>query len=89
MADPPRFAFRIDASDGPTVTKVVVGGPAERAGVRAGDIIEAVDGHEVYSMDDVMALVRHERPGEPLELEVLRGSTKIRLKAILSGVVIK
>jgi putative serine protease PepD len=79
----------IDASDGPTVSKVVMGGPAERAGVRAGDILEEVDGHEVYSMDDVMALVRHDRPGEPLELEVLRGTDRVRLKVILSGVGVK
>ena len=78
-----------DASDGPTITKVFPGGPADRAGVRAGDIVEAVDGHEAYSMDDVMALVRHDRPGEPLELELLRGSNTIHLSATLTAIVVK
>jgi len=79
----------IDASDGPTVTKVFPGGPAEQAGVRAGDIVEEVEGHEVYSMDDVMALVRHDQPGEPLELELLRGSSTIHVRATLAGIVVK
>ncbi len=79
----------IDASDGPTVTQVFAEGPADRAGVQAGDIVEAVDGHEVYSMGDVMALVRHDRPGQPLELELLRGSATIHLEAMLAGVAVK
>ena len=65
----------VDASDGPTVTQVIADGPAARAGVRVGDVSNRVDGHEVYSMDDVMALVRHDPPGQPVELEVRRGST--------------
>ena len=57
----------INASSGPTVSGVVAGGPAARAGVHVGDVIDSVDNHEVYSMDDVMALVRHDRPGQPVD----------------------
>ena len=32
-------------------------------------------------MDDVMALVRHDRPGEPVDVEVQRGSRTIRVTA--------
>ena len=59
---------------GPTVTGVVAGRPAARAGVHVGDIVESVDKHEVDSMEEVMALVRHDSPGQPIVVEVRRGS---------------
>ena len=78
----------INASAGPTVTKVLAGGPAALAGVRVGDIVEAVDRHEVYSMDDVMAVVRHNLPGKIVEVELQRGSDTVKIKAKLTGMVV-
>ncbi len=69
----------IDAAAGPTVTAVIAGGPAAHAGVRVGDVIESVDSHAVYSMDDVMAVVRHDRPGQSVDLVLERGATMVRL----------
>ena len=76
-----------DGPGGPTVTGVVRGGPAAHAGIHVGDVIDAVGGHEVYSMDDVMALVRHDRPGDSVPVEVERGSRSIRVTTRLAGMV--
>ena len=56
----------IDAAAGPTITGLVAEGPAAKAGVRLGDVVESVDKHDVDSMEDVMALVRHDSPGQPI-----------------------
>ncbi len=74
----------IDAPAGPTVTGVVAGGPAERAGVQVGDIVMGVDKHEVDSMEDVMALVRHDEPGEPILVRLRRGSRLLTVNATLA-----
>ena len=73
----------IDAPAGPTVTGVVVGGPADRAGIRVGDIVERVDKHEVDSMEDVMALVRHDAPGQPIVVELRRGTQRLSVDVTL------
>src|SRR5258707_6031675 len=64
----------IDAAAGPTVTALVADGPAQRAGVQAGDVVESVDEHEVDSIEEVMAVVRHDEPCQPVVVKLRRGS---------------
>jgi len=75
----------IDASEGPTVSAVIAGGPAARAGIRVGDVIDSVDGHEVYSMDDVMAVVRHDRPGQSVVVVLERSATIMQVHVTLTS----
>ena len=77
----------VDGTSGPTVKSIVAGGPAARAGVRVGDVIDAVDGHEVFSMDDVMAIVRHDAPGQRVELELERGTAAVETHATLAAMI--
>ena len=77
----------INASDGPTVSGIVAGGPAARAGVHVGDVIDSVDNHEVYSMDDVMAFVRHDRPGQPVDLTLERGTRSMKVRVTLTSMI--
>ncbi|MDX3643493.1 trypsin-like peptidase domain-containing protein [Streptomyces sp. MB09-02B] len=55
--------------DGSGVTS---GGPADRAGMRSGDVITEVDGQRVHSGDELIVKVRAHRPGDRLELTLLR-----------------
>jgi len=77
----------INAPDGPTVTSMVSDGPAEIAGVRVGDVVESVDRREVYTMSQLMALVRHDRPGQTVELALRRGAAKLKMLATLTSMV--
>jgi len=74
----------IDAPAGPTVTGVVAGGPAQLAGVRVGDVLESVDKHQVDSIEDVMAVVRHDEPGQEIIVELRRQSRTIAVQATLA-----
>jgi serine protease Do len=47
-------------------------GPAERAGLRAGDVIVSADGVRLFSQDDLDDLLRVSEPGQSLALQVLR-----------------
>jgi S1-C subfamily serine protease len=75
----------IDATAGPTVTALVADGPAARAGMQIGDIVERVDKHEVDSMEDVMAVVRHDKPGQTIVIELRRGSRQLAMTATLGS----
>ncbi|WP_309050226.1 S41 family peptidase [Streptomyces sp.] len=64
--------------DGVRVTRVQSGGPAARAGLRAGDRLVSVDGRPVtgLSVSEVVALLRGDGvPGTPVVLRVERGRT--------------
>ncbi|MGW0840766.1 trypsin-like peptidase domain-containing protein [Streptomyces sp. NPDC002787] len=51
---------------------VTEGGPADRAGIRSGDVVTEVDGQRVHSGDELIVKVRAHRPGDRLELTLQR-----------------
>jgi S1-C subfamily serine protease len=72
----PDTTLDYDPGDGmPVITSVRSDGAAERAGLQAGDDIEAIDGHAVRSVADLRAAVLAAQDDAPLALRVLRGDT--------------
>ena len=57
----------------PVVTSVRSNGEAERAGIRAGDEIESVDGHPVRDVAALQATVQSDHNRGPLALHIRRG----------------
>lgn len=72
----------IDGIRGAVVAEVV-GGAAERAGVRAGDVIVAVEGSDVAGVAELQRAVRGAGPGAALELTVVREGALHRVTARL------
>jgi len=75
----------VDAPEGPMVTAVLAGGPAARAGIRVGDVVMSVDKHRVDSIEDVMAIVRHDAPGQAVVVTIRRGSTEVAMQLTLAS----
>jgi putative serine protease PepD len=69
---------------GAVVAAVTAGGPAASAGIRAGDVITAIDGRSVGDPDDVADIVADSRPGDEVEVEVLRGGDRQTLTVELT-----
>jgi regulator of sigma E protease len=60
----------------PVIGEVVPGGAAERAGLRAGDVITAIDGQRIDSWRQVVTTVRS-NPGVALAMELRRDGAPI------------
>jgi putative serine protease PepD len=60
------------APRGAAIQAVLPGGPAEREGLRAGDIIVGIGGQDVDEPEDVSDAVSAHRPGDEIEVEVMR-----------------
>jgi S1-C subfamily serine protease len=58
---------------GVTLRKIEPGGPAAKAGLKAGDVVTAIDGKKILNFDGLSAAVSQARPGESLSLTVRRG----------------
>ena len=58
------------------VNSVVKDGAAERAGLRAGDVIVKIGDYAVSSMSDITALKKHFRAGDTAAVEFYRDGTK-------------
>ncbi len=71
---------------GAVVTSVVAGGPAEKAGVRAGDIILTVNGDAISGECDFRRMVTRLSPGSRITLGVLRGSETLSIEVVLASI---
>lgn len=67
---------------GPAVT---TGGPGDRAGLEGGDVITAVDGRRVHSGEELIVRIRAHRPGDRLELSLLRGGGERTISLVLGS----
>ncbi|MEH0418718.1 S1C family serine protease [Streptomyces sp. B21-083] len=67
---------------GPAVT---TGGPGDRAGLAAGDVITGVDGRRVHSGEELIVRIRAHRPGDRLKLSLVRGGSERTISLVLGS----
>jgi serine protease Do len=72
----PAIARVYGVQSGITVSSVVAGSPADRAGVKVGDTIFAVDGKPVKNGDELVANIAGRKPGEKINLGYFRNGKK-------------
>jgi len=70
---------------GAVVGDLTEGGPAEQAGLRAGDVIVAVGGTAVRTPDDVAAAIQDRHPGETVAISVQRGGSRTTIDVRLAA----
>jgi S1-C subfamily serine protease len=74
--------YNLPVESGILVVSIDERSPAERAGLREGDVIVAFDGQRVAGIDDLHRLLTEERVGASAPLEVIRRTDKLTLKIV-------
>jgi serine protease Do len=72
----PAIARVYGVQSGITVSSVVAGSPAERAGLKVGDTIFSVDGKQVKNGDELVGDIASRKPGEKITLGYFRNGKK-------------
>ena len=69
---------------GAVVVSVTAGSPADDAGIREDDVIVAIGGDEITEAGDVAEAIRRHRPGDEIEVVVLRDDERVTVRATLA-----
>jgi S1-C subfamily serine protease len=76
---PPRMATRLGADAGLEVVEIVDGGPAAAAGLRAEDIIVAVDDSPIRGVEDLQRLLTNDTIDTAMRVSVVRGGDVVEI----------
>ncbi len=66
--------YGLGTDTGAFVSRIAQNGPAAKAGLKAGDVITAVDGKELTTADDVIKAIRSRSIGDTIQVKFYRGS---------------
>ncbi len=79
---PPRLARELGRKSGVEIAQVVEGGPADRAGMRAEDLIVELEGTPIEGMDDLQRVVVGEVIGRAVRAKIVRGGRERELELV-------
>jgi hypothetical protein len=78
-----RAHFGVPRDAGIMVNGVTPDGPADKAGVKVGDVITRIDGEEVTSFSSLARKIRKKSEGDVVELEIYRDKRPLTLTATI------
>jgi len=73
-------SFKLSNPKGALIAGVIPGSPAEKGGVRRGDVLVAVEGKPVADASVMLNLIAALEPGKPASLTVIRNQTEVQLQ---------
>jgi len=79
-------AFNLKAGQGAVVAQVMDGSPAARAGVRAGDIVLAVNDRPVHSANELRNAIGMLPRGATVQLDLLRDGRPLKLSVKIEAI---
>ncbi len=77
-------ALKLTEQSGALVGDVIPGGPAQKAGIKRGDIIQQINGQKVRDVSELLNLVALLKPGARVHVEVLRDGEIRKHEAVIS-----
>ncbi|WP_343732349.1 DegQ family serine endoprotease [Duganella sp.] len=78
-------SFNLETPEGALISNVERGGPADKAGLKAGDVIRALNGQKIISSADLPSMVGLSTPGDKITLDVWRQGKPVQITATLGN----
>ena len=74
-----------EAGGGVRITSIRGGGPAQKAGLQAQDLVVGAAGKPIQLLRELTALLSGMNPGDKVPLEVVRGTRRMRIEVALGA----
>lgn len=66
------------------ITQLMPESPAQKAGLKIGDVLKTVDDSEITKVEDLLAVLREKKIGEKIRLTAMRGKDEISVETKLT-----
>ncbi|HTD02935.1 Do family serine endopeptidase [Undibacterium sp.] len=76
-------SFGIPQKSGAIIAGVIRGGPADKAGIKPGDILVSIDGQEVADTTAMLNLIAQLQPNQKAKITVLRNGKETALNVLI------
>jgi serine protease DegQ len=76
-------SFKLKSTTGSLIAGIIKGSPAERAGLRAGDILLEINGHRVLDSGTMLSLISELRPNKQALLQISRNQKQINIPVMI------
>jgi serine protease Do len=81
------LGVRLEAAEGGAkVSEVNKASPAEKAGLKVGDVVFEADGHKVIDQESLVNAVQRHKPKDEIELKIQRGDDRLTVKPVLDRI---
>jgi C-terminal processing protease CtpA/Prc len=77
--------FKVEEKGGVLVLEVTKDSPAEKAGLKAGDVITKIDGEKITDADDLISTLRDYEEGDEATIEYVRQGKTATVQAALES----
>ena len=72
--------FGVKEESGLLVNRLTKDGPAEKAGIKVGDVVVRVDGKKVTTVGDLSEFIQDKKKGDKVKLEIIRDKKPLTLE---------
>ncbi len=72
--------FGVKEGSGLLVTRLTKDGPAEKAGLKVGDVIIRVDGKLVYSVDELSEMIQDRKKADKVKIDLIRNKKALAIE---------
>jgi serine protease Do len=80
----PYLGFTLSDDNDTKIVTVAKNSPADKAGIKVGDVIQKFDGEKVSNSDELRTIFRKKKVGDEVEIEVLRDKETLKFKVVLT-----
>lgn len=76
----PEMAESLGVKEGIIIAQIMPGSPADKAGLKVGDILVEIDGQKIVEVRDLQFRIMRTQPGKEVNLKVIRDGKEVGIK---------
>lgn len=77
--------FGLNGTKGALIANVTKGDPADKGGMKAGDIVVKINGKEIIDSRELVNMIGAMSPGQSVQMDILRDKKPIKLTVVLGS----